>query len=35
MAPEQCLGKQYDGKKVDVFSMGVILFILINGYFPF
>ena len=35
MAPEMLERKQYDGRKVDVFSAGVILFSLIHGIFPF
>lgn len=35
MAPEIKLGLKYDGKAADVFSMGVILFIVVVGIFPF
>jgi serine/threonine protein kinase len=41
MAPEIWLNKdnfnpqQYDGKKVDIFALGVILFVLKLGYTPF
>lgn len=35
MAPEIKEGKKYSGVKVDIFSAGVILFILIRGIFPF
>ena len=35
MAPEIKEGKTYNGLKVDLFSAGVILFILIHGIFPF
>jgi len=35
MAPEIRDAKVYDGKKVDIFSAGVILFILTQGIFPF
>lgn len=35
MAPEIKLGRKYDGKQVDVFSLGVILFIIVVGIFPF
>ena len=35
MAPEIKEGKTYDGLKVDLFSAGVILFILVRGIFPF
>ena len=35
MAPEIIKGKQYKGKQVDMFSIGVILFIIVQGMFPF
>jgi serine/threonine protein kinase len=35
MAPEIKEGKQYDGTQIDIFSTGVILFILVQGIFPF
>merc|ERR1719453_2435204 len=35
MAPEIKEGKQYDGKQIDMFSFGVILFIIVQGIFPF
>lgn len=35
MAPEIKEGKQYKGTEVDLFSFGVILFILVQGIFPF
>jgi serine/threonine protein kinase len=35
MAPEIKEGKEYQGKKVDMFSFGVILFIIVHGIFPF
>jgi len=35
MAPEIKEGKMYDGKQIDMFSTGVIMFILVNGIFPF
>jgi len=35
MAPEIKEGKMYDGTQVDIFSMGVILFIMVQGIFPF
>ena len=35
MAPEIKEGKQYNGKQVDIFSTGVILFIIVVGIFPF
>ena len=35
MAPEVRAGEVYDGRKADVFSSGVILFIIVHGIFPF
>jgi serine/threonine protein kinase len=35
MAPEIKEGKVYDGSKADLFSFGVILFIIAQGIFPF
>lgn len=35
MAPEIIEGKLYDGRKSDVFSIGVIMFMLVVGSFPF
>jgi len=35
MAPEIKEGKTYDGKQIDIFSCGVILFIIVQGIFPF
>ena len=35
MAPEIKEGKHYKGTQVDMFSMGVILFIIVQGIFPF
>jgi len=35
MAPEIKKCKVYDGKQIDMFSTGVILFIIVQGIFPF
>jgi len=35
MAPEIIEKKSHDGTAADVFSLGVILFILVTGTFPF
>jgi len=35
MAPEIKEGRQYSGQKADIFSTGVVLFILVRGIFPF
>lgn len=35
MAPEIKEGKTYDGQHIDMFSVGVILFIIVQGIFPF
>jgi len=35
MAPELKIGKEYDGMQIDIFSTGVILFIIVQGNFPF
>ena len=35
MAPEIKSHIAYNGKQVDVFSSGVVLFALVQGYFPF
>jgi len=35
MAPEIKEGKLYNGTQVDLFSFGVILFIIVQGIFPF
>lgn len=35
MAPEIRSGESYNGKQTDIFSMGVVLFTLVVGYFPF
>lgn len=35
MAPEILNFKEYFGEKVDIFAMGVVLFLLVVGKFPF
>jgi len=35
MAPELLERRAYNGKKVDMFAIGVILFFLVTGIFPF
>ena len=35
MAPELITGHRYDGAKVDIFEIGVLLFIMYTGYPPF
>ena len=35
MAPEIKEGKQYDGRQVDMWALGVLLFALLSGTFPF
>jgi hypothetical protein len=35
MAPEIKEGRTYDGRKADIFSAAVVLFILVRGIFPF
>jgi serine kinase len=35
MAPEVSEGKQYSAEKADVFSLGVIIYVLTKGTFPF
>eukprot|EP00080_Pristionchus_pacificus_P024003 PDM84023.1 kin-29 [Pristionchus pacificus] len=34
-APELLMGNEYDGSKADVWSLGVLLYILVTGGFPF
>ena len=35
MAPEIFEGQIYNGHKVDIFALGVIIFTLVHGIFPF
>ena len=35
MSPEMQKGQKYNGKKVDMFSLGVILWAIVNGNMPF
>ena len=35
MCPELVMKKKYDGKKADVFALGVILFVFMKGQPPF
>jgi serine/threonine protein kinase len=35
LAPEIRAGQVYDGTKSDIFSTGVVLYILVRGIFPF
>ena len=35
MSPEQHLGREYEGTKVDIFALGVILFVMISKHPPF
>ena len=34
-APEILEGKVYDGMKSDIFSLGVVLFVIVMGVYPF
>lgn len=35
MAPELTMKREYDGKAVDMWALGVLLFVMITGAFPF
>ncbi|XP_031206201.1 putative sperm motility kinase W, partial [Mastomys coucha] len=34
-APELVLGEPYDGRKADIWSLGVLLYFITTGYYPF
>ena len=34
-APEMVAGKKYQGARVDIWSLGIVLYALICGYLPF
>jgi len=34
-APEMIAGKKYHGDKVDIWSVGIVLFAMVWGYLPF
>ena len=35
MAPELTRKREYDGRQVDMWALGVLLFALLSGVFPF
>lgn len=35
ICPEQLVDKQYDPQKADVWALGILLYYLMTGYFPF
>ena len=35
MSPELCSKTEYDGKKNDIWSLGILLFVMLTGVFPF
>jgi len=35
MSPEILMGQKYDGVQADLFAIGVILFVMYGGSFPF
>ena len=34
-APEMIMGKKYNGLRVDIWSLGIVLFAMVCGYLPF
>jgi MAP/microtubule affinity-regulating kinase len=35
MAPELTMKREYDGKAVDMWALGVLLYVMLTGTFPF
>ena len=35
MAPEMLAKQSYSGKAVDIWALGILLFTVLSGYFPF